>query len=110
MNETTFHPKYILGWLVVGLIAGVTLQVTGNTNFGNLSVLQETASILVVVEIISCIFGCLGMLIDASNCNWKFSQITHPKWLWYIYPAFSFFIICLGALWAIFMSVFFPKK
>ncbi|MDB9511695.1 hypothetical protein PN499_10915 [Kamptonema animale CS-326] len=103
-NTTTrFQQRYLVVWMVVGavfsLLATVFIFIDG-TSSGQSSKLSWNEIIMYLLAapvsgtIIGPVWGSFGMLFEASTrYNWKFGEIEHYAWVWYIYPLYTIFDI-----------------
>ncbi len=37
----------------------------------------------------------VGLLCEAYTKGWRFGEIEHPIWIWYIYPIYFMFVFIL---------------
>lgn len=107
MLETKFKSKYLLVWSISGLVAGLFLSIYAANTQPEMS-FQDIPAGSLGGALIYVIIGGIGLLPDAANHQWKFNEITHPAWFWWIYPVISLFIIsiafCIGFIVSIVTS------
>jgi hypothetical protein len=108
--KTGFRPKYLISWLIVGVIVGAILLISGlndgdfireyflivgiemNKNKFLLSVIPLTVSQGLILSGIS-------MVLEAGfRHKWRFNEIRHRAWLWHIYPIPAFILIVIAVI------------
>jgi hypothetical protein len=97
--KTRYEKKYLTIWMVTGAVLGLLLTVaaylseitsgkTANVNWNEVITVVLFSPVGGIIFYLS--YGGLGMLFEAATVyNWKFGQIEHRTWIWYIYPIFS---------------------
>jgi hypothetical protein len=78
-----FQTKFLLSWLITGAVLGLIVGITAMKESGVSAVFGS----IVGFPIWYVSQAGLGMLFDAAKRhNWKFGEIEHQPWVWYIYP------------------------
>lgn len=99
-----FHLKYLISWVILGILAGVATFILSKTP--NLTLFSS----LVGLVMTSVSFAGLGMLLEAwSAYNWRFGNIEHSPWVWYIYPLTVLVRIVIGVWYVVIMRNLFKK-
>lgn len=110
MLETRFKSKYLLIWSISGLVAGLLISICAASTQPEVG-FQDVPVGSLLTAVVYVIFGGLGLLPDAANHRWKFNEITHPIWFWWIYPVVSCLIISVAFVVGIIASsITGPKK
>ena len=96
-----FEQRFLISWLIIGAAIGLAIGIAG-LGVGY-SLVIAFVELPFAGAIIASMYGGLGMLFDgAVRHNWRFREISHPAWVWHIYPIVALldivFSISLGFL------------
>lgn len=95
-NPLGFQKKYIIGWLITGLIFGI-VAVIYESSSGMTA--NDTVGFLLGMPIVMVINGFVFFFLEAAIAKkFRFSEVEHPQWFWYIYPMAFAGILVIGWL------------
>jgi|SanBayMetagenome_1026888.scaffolds.fasta_scaffold05307_2 phosphatidylserine synthase len=108
-NKLGFQKKYIVGWLITGVV-GAVVVVVGSV-LTNPRELSELIPALLFTPFAMVIIGFGCFLIEGAFIEkFRFSEVKHPQWFWYVYPVSFIWMVCLAMILGIFIKLFTSKK
>lgn len=108
--KTGFKPKYLISWLIVGVVVGAVFLIAGlnDRNFiyeYSLIVgieMNKNKFLLSVIPLTigqGLILSGISMVLEAGfRHKWRFNEIRHRAWLWHIYPILAFILIVITVI------------
>ncbi|GAX35335.1 hypothetical protein [Nodularia sp. NIES-3585] len=108
-TKNKFHWKYVISWLVMGLVLAICV-----VTFAKMSPGTNIFAVFVGMLIFPSVYGFLGILFDGwLRHERRFSEIRHSDLIWYIYPVIAMvditFTIVFGFLWSVVTGKFDKK-
>ena len=110
-NKLGFQKKYILSWLITGVVFSIFTFVFGYL-FANPRPELNSQGITTIL------FAPFAMVIIGFGCffiegtfvkKFRFSEVEHPQWFWHIYPVSFIWMICIAMFLGFLISLFTSK-
>lgn len=98
-ENTKYENKYLTIWMVTGAIfsglTAIVLSILGVVSGTSTLNLNEILSFFIGGSIMFPGYAGVGLLCEAYSRGWKFGEIEHPVWIWYIFPIYTIFVCIL---------------
>jgi len=98
-ENTTYKNKYLIIWMVTGAtfsgLTAIVLLILGVVSGTSTLNLNEILSFFIGGSIMFPGYAGVGLLCEAYTKGWRFGEIEHPIWIWYIYPIYFMFVFIL---------------
>lgn len=108
--KVRFDLKIIAYWIIGGAIIGGIFWMLGLVT-GGAQYFQEHGFISTFLlaplggALVWTTWGGIGFIFDAAvNYGWKFGQVEHHLWVWYLYPLIAMFLISFSFVLGIIRS------
>jgi hypothetical protein len=97
-NKLSFNKKYLLSWVINGIVFSVVgwlFNLTANQN------LYNQFEILIMPVAIP-MYGLLFYILEGIFFKrFRFSEVRHRQWFWHLYPTVIIFTFFIGFMAAI---------
>lgn len=115
LNKLGFQKKYILGWLIMGVVLSVAFFIIliFDYFFGSSEpvINSEVIGGLLFSPFAFVIIGFGCFLIEGVFMEkFRFSEVKHPQWFWYVYPVSFLWTLVFAIFLGFFINLFTSKK
>jgi len=110
-NKLGFQKKYIIGWLITGVVFSVISLFSYMSSNSRQELNSEVIQMVFLTPFAMVIIGFGCFFIEGAFIEkFRFSEVKHPQWFWYVYPVSFLWTICIAIFLGFIINLFASKK